>query len=113
MRLSPRDPKIGVWHDIIGFAEFGLGHYDASIDEYHKALDAGFRVYYVYADLAAALALEGKMEEAKTALAEARRLNPKVSVKDALAHVPDLPFLFDSQIGKYIFGLRKAGLPEE
>lgn len=105
MRLSPRDPKIGAWHEGLGFAKFGLGHYAAAIDEYHKALDAGFRIYYVYTELAAALALEGKMEEAKTAVAEARRLNPKASVKDAIAKAPDVPPLFD--------GLRKAGLPEE
>ncbi|MGO8918182.1 MAG: tetratricopeptide repeat protein [Stellaceae bacterium] len=81
MRLSPRDPRIGFWHFLLGVAEFGQGHYDASIDEYRKALDAGFRHYFTYLRLAAALALEGKMEEAKTALAEARRLNPNLTVK--------------------------------
>jgi hypothetical protein len=55
--------------------------------------------------LAAAYALEGKTDEAKTALAEARRLNPKLTVKWAIAHMPNLPPVFE--------GLRKAGLPEE
>jgi adenylate cyclase len=105
MRLSPRDPRMGNWHNQIGIAELEQGHYDAAIDEYHKALDAGFRAYMVYAALAAAYAFEGKMDEAKSALAEARRLNPKLTIKYEMAHAPDFPHLFE--------GLRKAGLPEE
>jgi adenylate cyclase len=105
MRLSPRDPKTGIWHMQVGSAELGEGRYDASIDEQHKALDAGYRAYIPYALFAAAYALEGKMDESKSALAEARRLNPGLTVKWAIAHSPNLPNLFD--------GLRKAGLPEE
>jgi tetratricopeptide (TPR) repeat protein len=105
MRLSPRDPQFGSWHLYLGVAELGQGHYDASIDELHKALDAGLRAYMVYGNLAAAYALDSKMEEARSALAEARRLNRSLTVKWAIAHSPDLPFLFE--------GLRKAGLPEE
>ena len=45
------------------------------------------------------------MEEAQTALAEARRLNPQLTVAWLTAHAPDVPPLFD--------GLRKAGLPEQ
>jgi adenylate cyclase len=104
MRLSPRDPKIGSWQLQLGGAELEQGHYDAAIDELHKALDAGYRPWMVYRDLAAAYALEGKMDEAKSALADARRLNPGLTVKWAIAHSPNLPKSFD--------GLRKAGLPE-
>jgi adenylate cyclase len=105
MRLSPHDPLIGVFHIHSGDAELGLGHFDAAIDEYHKATDSGYRPFFVYADSAAAYALEGKMDEAKTALAEARRLNPKLTVKSLQSFAPNIPALFD--------GLRKAGLPEE
>ena len=45
------------------------------------------------------------MDEAKAAVAEARRLNPNLSVKWLVKHKPVLQFAFD--------GLRKAGLPEE
>ena len=90
----------------MGDAELGLGHFDAAIDEYKKAIDAGWRAYQPYRDLAAAYALEGKMDEAKSALAEARRLNPKLTAQmGAIAHSPNIPPLFE--------GLRKAGLPEE
>jgi adenylate cyclase len=105
MRLSPRDPRKAIWYGYLGTAEFAQGRYDAAIDEYHKALDTGYRVALIYLRLAAALALEGKMEEAKTALAEARRLNPKLTVKWMIDREENLPPLFE--------GLRKAGLPEE
>ena len=65
---------------IFAMAELDQGHFDAAIDEYHKAIDAGFRSFYL-TQFTAAYALEGKMDEAKTALAEARRLNPKLTVK--------------------------------
>jgi tetratricopeptide (TPR) repeat protein len=91
MRLSPRDPSIGLYRIWLGDAELGLGHFDAAIGEYHKAVDSGFRPFFVYNDLAAAYALEGKMDEAKTALAEARRLNPKLTVKWLQAVAPNIP----------------------
>jgi adenylate cyclase len=105
IRLSPRDPYIGLFHVHVGDAELGLGHFDAALNEYRNATDSGFRTFYAYADLAAAYALEGKMDEAKTALAEARRLNPRLTVKSLQTIAPNIPALFE--------GLRKAGLPEE
>jgi adenylate cyclase len=105
MRLSPRDPDVGSWHVDIGDAEISLGHFDAAIDAYRKAIDLGVQQFFVYTNLAAAYAHAGKMDEAKAALAEARRLNPAITVKWMIGHTPNLPAVFD--------GLRKAGLPEE
>jgi adenylate cyclase len=105
MRLSPRDPRMGAFHFAIGGTEIEWGHYDAAIDELHKAIEAGYRPFIPYAVLAASYALLGKMDEAKSALAEARRLNPNLTVKWFIAHSPSVP--------KAIEGIRKAGLPEE
>jgi adenylate cyclase len=105
MRLSPRDPYLGIFHVIAGDAEISLGHFDAAIDEYHKAIDSGLRQFMVHTNLAAAYAHAGKMDEAKAALAEARSLNPAITIKWMKEHTPHLPAVFD--------GLRKAGLPEE
>jgi adenylate cyclase len=105
MRLSPRDPNIGNWHNFAAEAELGLGHFDAAIEEANKAIDAGYRVFLAYTLLTVAYALNGNLEEAKAALAEARRLNPKLTVKLMHERYPDFPWLSE--------GLRKAGLPEE
>ena len=103
--MSPRDPGVGVFHQIVGDAEISLGHFDAAIAEYGKSIDLGNLIFAVYTNLAAAYAHAGKMDEAKAALAEARRLNPAITVKWMKEHTPNLPAVFD--------GLRKAGLPEE
>jgi adenylate cyclase len=105
MWLSPRDFLNGVFHMIAGDAEINLGHFDAAIDAYRKTLDSGFREFFVYARLSAAYADAGRIEEAKAALAEARRLNPNFTVKSMIEHMPNWPAVFD--------GVRKAGLPEE
>ena len=105
MRLSPRDPRIGLWHNLMAGAELGLGHFDAAIDEANKAIDAGWRSFYSYQNLAAALALKGDIDQAKAPLVEARRLNPKFSVKWLVGTEPFMQPAFDA--------LRKAGLPEE
>ena len=105
MRLSPRDPRIGLWLVALGDAELGLGRVDAAIDKYHKAINVGWRAYQPYRSLAAAYALEGKMEEAASALAEARRINPELTLKWQQTHSMNMPPLLE--------GLRRAGLPEE
>jgi tetratricopeptide (TPR) repeat protein len=105
IHLSPRDPAMGFWHIALGDAELGLNHFDVAIGEFQKAIDAGAHYYIPYVNLAAAYALAGKMDEAKNALAEGRRLNPNLTVKWLADHAPNIPPLFD--------GLRKAGLPEE
>jgi tetratricopeptide (TPR) repeat protein len=104
MRLSPRDPTMGLWRTNLADAEMCLGHFDAAIDLIRQAIDAGYRSSYPYRELAAAYALAGKAEDAKTALAEARRLSPTLTVK-WVAKTNPLPVVLE--------GLRKAGLPEE
>ena len=90
----------------LGDAELGVGHFDAAIDDYHKAIDLGFSSVWSYASLTAAYALSGRMDEAKSALAEAQRLEPKLTgVKWLTQFAPPIPNLFE--------GLRKAGLPED
>jgi adenylate cyclase len=105
MRLSPRDPSISLWQVQLGDVEIGAGHTEAAIAEYQKAFDAGYRGPSVYSGLAAAYALEGKMDEAKSALAERRRITPRLTLKWFREHATDIPTRLE--------GLRKAGLPEE
>jgi adenylate cyclase len=105
MRLSPRDPSMSQWHNFLADAEIGLGNLNAAIEEANTAIDGGYRVFYAYLNLAAARALKGDVEEARAALAEARRINPKLSVKWLTERKPVLQPAFDV--------LRKSGLPEE
>jgi adenylate cyclase len=105
MLLSPRDPSMPKWNNLFADAELGLGRYDAAIEASKKAIDGGYRVFLAYLNLAAAQALKGDDSEAKAALDEARRLNPRLSVRWLTEHRPVLEPAFD--------GLRKVGLPDE
>jgi predicted Zn-dependent protease len=100
-----RDPLSGIWYMYLGFAEICRGRFEAAIVELKRALDAGYRTYVPYTFLAAAEAVKGNDAEAKLAVAEARRVNPQLTVKWFLEHAPVPPMIVE--------GLRKAGLPEE
>jgi adenylate cyclase len=104
--LSPRDPLSGIWYMHLGLAELCRGRLDAAIEQLKRAIDSGYPTYASYAVLAGTLAAKGNDAEAKSALAEARRLNPQFTIKWFLeAGLPVQPVIVD--------GLRKAGLPEE
>ena len=106
IQLSPRDPFITIRHTQLGDVEIGVGRPEAAIVEYRKSLDAGDHTYWNYANLAAAYALLGKMDEAKPFVAETLRLNPSFTIKWYREHLPyDLPTRDE--------GLRKAGFAEE
>ena len=103
--LKERDPDIDWWYSNLGGAELGLGNLDATVDQAQKAISAGDRTPAPYLELTAAYALSGKMDEARAALAEARRINPDLTVKWMIERWPNTPAMFD--------GLRKAGLREQ
>ena len=103
--LSPRDPLSGIWYGYLGLAEFCRGRLDAAIEQFKRAIYSGYPTYFTYALLAGAEAAKGNDAEAKLALAEARRLNPQLTIKWLLTETPTPSIVID--------GLRKAGLPEE
>jgi hypothetical protein len=70
-----------------------------------RRFDGGYRVFYSYLNLAVTHGFKGDNDKATAALAEARRLNPKLSIKWLIERKPVLQPAFDV--------LRKAGLPEE
>ena len=108
MRLSPRDPDMGaVGTDSGATRNSASAHFDAAIEEYHKAIDAGYAgVVRLPRTWPPPTRCKGKMDEAKAALAEARRLNPKLTRQMADRSTAQ-------SASRLIDGLRKAGLPEE
>jgi hypothetical protein len=85
-----------------------MRRYEAAVEEGLKAIDYGFRNMIGYTSLAAFYGASDNVEEAKAALAEARKLAPQISV--AWFHA-QLPSYIDSPPG-FREGLLKAGLPE-
>jgi adenylate cyclase len=109
MRISPRDPYLGVWHMEMGRLFLALRRTDAAVQEGIMAIDSGYRTALGYAALAAFYATANRAPEAKAALAEAMKLNPKLSAAWFDAHLPG--FIYSPP--GFREALIKAGLPEE
>ena len=88
---------------------FGLRQYDAAIQEGLKAIDSPYRTVVSYTALAAFYAAADRTPEAKAALAEAMKLNPKLSVAWFHAHIASF---LDTPSG-FREALIKAGMPEQ
>jgi adenylate cyclase len=105
IQLSPRDPSLGIWQATLAASDIGLGHSDDAIIDSHRAIDAGYRPFVVYSNLAAACAMSNRIDDAKAAVAEALKLNPKYSLKLMSERYHKPPAVIEA--------LRKAGVPEE
>ena len=115
IRLSPRDPEIGLF-----YYRFGQVHLLQSRTEeawLHRARNQAPAYSTFHSYLAAAYVLNGEMERAAAELAEARRLSADdrystIARLRAAQYwgVPKIRALFEAT---YFAGLRKAGVPEE
>ena len=115
IRLSPNEPGIALWQGRLGIVELLQSHTDEALTWLEKANSENPRLPVVHAYLAAAYALKGETERARTALAEAQRLSPLYA---SLASVKKSNWFDEPKIralaeATYFPGLRKAGLPEE
>jgi tetratricopeptide (TPR) repeat protein len=112
MRLSPRDPLLGVWYAILGSADLHLGRLDNAVDRLRKAIELAPNHEIPYFYLAAALALQGRGKEAAEACTIGRRLAPNFRIGKCRAEVPSDNPVFLAQRERLYEGLGKAGLPE-
>jgi len=69
IRLSPRDPMIGVWFGRIGLAHLLQSRIDEAILWLEKARDASPGLPYIHSRLASAHALKGETALGATELA--------------------------------------------
>ena len=117
IRLSPRDPQIGLFYSRIGSVHLLRSHTDEAIIWYERARNATPAHPEFRTLLASAYALRGDTERAAAELAEARRLMgddrySSIARFRAISSwgVPKVSALAEST---YLAGLRKAGVPEE
>jgi len=118
IRLSPRDPSLGIWYETIGLVHLLRSRMAEAIIWLERARSANPEHPAPHARLASAHALKGETERATAELAEARRLarDDRFSslgrLRAALGYwgVPSVHALFEAT---YFAGLRKAGMPEE
>jgi TolB-like protein len=117
IRLSPRDPVLGVTCWRIGSAHLLQSRIDEAIMWFEKARSDEAGLPYVHAYLASAYALKGETQRAAFELAEARRLSGEnryssIACLNASEYF-GLPKVRDLFENTYFVGLRRAGMPEE
>ena len=117
IRVSPRDPQIGLFYSRIGRAHLLQSRIEDAIIWCEKARNANPAAAIYHSFLASAHALKGNAERAAAEFAEARHLardsrySSIVCLRAAESWgVPKIRALFEAT---YLAGLRKAGMPEE
>lgn len=114
IRLSPRDPQIGLFYFRIGFGHLLQSRTDAAIVWCEKARTATPAHPLFRTLLASAYALKGDNVSAATELAEARKLvgDDRYSSIARLRAVVSWGAPKDLVEATYFAGLRQAGVPE-
>jgi TolB-like protein/cytochrome c-type biogenesis protein CcmH/NrfG len=117
IRLSPRDPQIGLFYSRIGRAHLLQSRTDEAIVWCERARNGTPAAAIFRSFLASGYALKGDTERAAAELAEVRRLvgddrYSSIARLRAIGSwgVPKIRALFEAT---YLAGLRKAGVPDE
>jgi TolB-like protein len=109
MRLSPLDPEMFRMQAGVAMAHLIARRYDAACGWAEKAFRDVPLFVLSPAAIAASCALAGRMDEARRAMGELRRLDPALRLATLDAW---LPFSRPEDAALFADGLRKAGLPE-
>ncbi len=112
IRLSPRDPNLGPWLAIAGMALLHLGRDEQAVSWLSRAVDTGTPVALHQAYLASALALVGRAQEARDALAAFRKAKPSATIASLRTAAYSAEPAFVAQRERFYAGLRRAGLPD-
>jgi TolB-like protein/class 3 adenylate cyclase/tetratricopeptide (TPR) repeat protein len=106
VRMSPHDSQLFLFNVSLAIAHYLAGRYTEAIGFGRKSVQqrAGFsgghRIYL------ASLAQAGRLDEARAALDELRKVQPDISIGWVEANIPYQP----KAMAKLVEGLRKAGL---
>ncbi len=108
-RLSPRDPERAWWSLGRATAEFVVGRYDEAVRWAKSAIEVAPSLPSGWRMLAASYAYLDRLDEARAAVEQLRRLAPQMTIEISRATVPAER---SDYLEKYLQGLREAGLPE-
>ena len=106
-RLSPHDFTQAVNFSVRGLCQFMAGNFAEAIELERRAVELRPQFGSAWRTLAAAAGKAGNLHAARSALAEAKRLHPSLSVKWVEKHHP---IVQEKNRLTYIEGLRFAGL---
>ncbi len=111
MRISPRDSRLSVWQGLSGFNQFQLGRHDQAEQSLRQSVLANPRVPFYGVLLAAAVAEQGRRDEAAQLLAQTTARHPgyrQASIADFWV-APDARFIAGRE--RLIVRAGELGLP--
>ena len=107
IRLSPRDPYLGVYYGIVAYAQYIGRNYEEAIEYARQGIRQRNDFVGAHRVLVAAAGMAGDKALAKSALAELERAQPNISLAWIAAN---MPIRHDAERENYLEGFRKAGL---
>ena len=112
LRLSPRDTNVNVWMTWAGIAKFALGADIDAIERFRHAIELNRNIAPAHFFLAAALALTGKADDARSMAQAGLVLDPTYTVRRYRAGAATDNPTYLSQRERIYEGMRQAGVPE-
>jgi adenylate cyclase len=106
-RLSPRDPNQAANLSVAGLCHFMAGRFSEAVEFERRAVQLRPHFGTAWRTLTASAGQAGDLETAREALAEAKRLQPTLSLEWVEKYHP---IVRQEDRARYIEGLRKAGL---
>ncbi len=114
-RLSPRDPHLWTFHNVLAIANYQLGNMAEAAKAARASLRSPNATFWPAIFLAAALGrVGGETDEAREAVARLHRFRPGMTCTDARRefYFGDNPVMTEAFIDRCITDLAKAGLPD-
>jgi len=112
IQLSPRDPQLTLWYYQMALTYIHQQRYDEAVEWGRRSVQTNPALRYPYRILAAALALSGRIDEAKLIAGEMLRRYPKETVSAFLTREPWPNPSYRGGQNREIMGMRMAGSPE-
>jgi TolB-like protein len=112
LRLSPRDINAFRWTTFVGIAKLQLGADAEAVVWLRRSIDVKRDMPYTHFNLAAALALLGRLDEARTAALAGLALDPGFTVRRFQRNLASDNPTFLGKRERVCEGMRLAGVPE-
>jgi tetratricopeptide (TPR) repeat protein len=101
-----------LWYYQLALTYIHQGRYNEAVEWGRRSVEVNPSLRYPYRVLAAALALSGRVDEARTVASEMLRRYPKESVSAFLKREPWPNPIYREGQAREVSGMRLAGIPE-
>jgi tetratricopeptide (TPR) repeat protein len=112
IQLSPRDPQLAEWYYQLAITYIHQQRYNEAVEWARRGVQVNPNLRFPYRVLAAALALSGRVDEARTVAAEMLRRYPKETIGAFLTREPWTDPVYRAGQDREIAGMRLAGIPD-